>query len=119
MPAADYLNSMLVGYFDYAVLALAIGINILYINRYASNLLGCWPLLAIGVLFCLVLPVLSIWVELDRTQRPPGVPVDGFELLYAWFRFPMYWALFILQVSVLAICRSLQNQSGQSEPDLD
>lgn len=119
MPAPDYLNSMLVGYFDYAVLALVIGVNILYVKRYGSGMLGCWPLLVIGVLFCLVLPVLSISVELDRTRRPPGVPVDSFELLYTLFRFPMYWLLFILQVSALAIYRSLQEQSPQSKPDLD
>lgn len=110
---------MFVGYFDYAVLALVIGVNILYIKRYSSGTLGCWPLLTIGVLFCLVLPFLSMSVELERARRPPGVMVDGFELLYIWFRFPMYWILFILQVSALAIYRSLQKQSAQSKPDLD
>jgi len=119
MPAPDYLNSMIIGYFDYAVLVLVVGANAAYIKRYGSSSLGCWLLLALGILFCLVLPILSMRVELERTRRPAGVMVDGFELLYIWLRFPMYWILFVLQVSFLAIYSSIQKQAAQSESEAD
>ncbi|OGX82858.1 hypothetical protein BEN49_13275 [Hymenobacter coccineus] len=112
MPAPDYLDSMLVGYFDYAIIVLVIIVNTMYVKRYSLSLLGCWPLFAIGLLFCLALPILSIWIELDRTRRPPGVPVDGFELLYNWLRFPMYWILFLLQVGFLAVYSGIQKQAA-------
>jgi hypothetical protein len=119
MPVPDYPNSMFVGYFDYAVLALVIGINAKYSKRYGSGSLGCWSLLAMGLLYCLVLPVLSMGIELERARRPPGVSVDGFEFLYTWLRFPMYWVLFVLQVSFLAIYSSRQKRAAQSEHELD
>ena len=47
--------------------------------------------------------MLSIWVELNRIRRPPGMPVDGYEMLYVYLRFPMYWALFVLQLLFLKL----------------
>jgi hypothetical protein len=34
-------------------------------------------------------------------------------------RFPMYWILFVLQVSFLAIYSSIQKQAAQSESEAD
>ncbi len=100
MPTPEYVfaSAMFVGYFDYAVFCLLAGASVWRARRGVSLSLGDWSTLAVALVFCLLLPLLSISVEIDRTRRPPGVPVDAFELLYTYLRFPLYWALFALQL---------------------
>ncbi|MBH8567315.1 hypothetical protein KB206_00350 [Microvirga sp. STS02] len=93
----EYMNALFIGPFDYAVLALLVGANGWLYWHGAARPLGCGVRLASALFFCLILPVLSMKAELVRAQRPPGIPVDGYELLYCWFRFPMYWAVFVGQ----------------------
>jgi hypothetical protein len=99
MPA-DYQAALFVGPFDYAVLAVLVLANVWYAQRPGSAVLTGWTKLAAVLLFGVVLPLLCMQVEMDRTLRPAGVPTDTFELLYTLFRFPMYWLLFAVQVGV-------------------
>ena len=110
---------MYVGYFDYVVLVLLVGINVAHTRHSGSGSLGCWYWVAAALLFCIVLPIISIWGELERTRRPPGVIVDSFELLYTYFRFPMYWALFLVQLGLLLIRNRLKKQQFQPKYKLD
>ena len=105
MPASEFkfLSPPFVGYFDYAVIALLVAANVWCARRGVSGSFGCWSTLAAAFVFCLLLPMLSIWVELNRIRRPPGMPVDGYEMLYVYLRFPMYWALFVLQLLFLKL----------------
>jgi len=60
-------------------------------------------------LFAIILPLVSMVVELDRS-RPIGLH-DSYEFLYVYLRFPQYWVLgavqFVIWVAV-AIRRSLK-----------
>jgi hypothetical protein len=96
----DYHAPLLVGYFDYAILAVLVLANAWYAQRPGSAAPMRWAKWVAVLLFGIVLPLLSIRVEMDRTQLPPGVPTDSFELLYTLFRFPGYWVLLVIQVGV-------------------
>lgn len=98
--SADYPAALFIGPFDYAVLAVLVLANAWYAQRPGSALPTGWAKLAAVLLFGVVLPLLSMRAEMDRTLRPTGVPTDAFELLYTLFRFPMYWLLFAVQVGV-------------------
>ena len=119
MSTPSYLNPMYVGYFDYAVLILLVGANVGFVKLLRFRSLGCLPLLALILLYGFVLPFLSQSAELERTRRPPGVMVDNFELLYTYFRFPLYWALFVLQSGFLIILNSRKKEASPTVPKLN
>jgi hypothetical protein len=85
-----YHAPQLVGPFDYAVLGVLLVVNAWYAQRRRATVLRPWANWAGVLLFGLVLPVLSIQVEMERTRQPASVPTDSLERLYTLFRFPGY-----------------------------
>ena len=55
-----------------------------------------------GFLFGLVLPLISIIIEVYRVKTTIGI-MDNLEVLYTYLRFPMYWAIGVVQVVISGI----------------
>lgn len=87
---------MLVGYFDYAIIALLVFLNIKFWKR---DVVGCLAILIGICLFGLVLPIVSILIEINRAVMTLKT-VDGYELIYTLIRFPMYWLMGLIQALV-------------------
>ena len=89
---------MLIGYFDYAVILALCYLNYRYRRRLIRVPSGC---LTGALIFGLLLPVLSIYVEMRLNGPKPGDLHDNFNYLYVYLRFPLYWGLLVLQGLVL------------------
>lgn len=87
---------MLIGYFDYAIITILIFLNIKFWKR---DVVGCLAILAGTFLFGLVLPIVSMLVEINRVERTIGI-IDSFEVLYTYLRFPTYWIIGTIQAVV-------------------
>ena len=90
---------MILGYFDYIILAILIFLNIKFWKIEFRLKSGC----LIGlVLFGFLLPILSIFIELERVKLNGGW-MDSFEVVYTIIRFPTYWIIGIIQLIILGI----------------
>ncbi len=87
---------MFIGYFDWLIIAAFIFLNIKFWHsgKQISNILGFLPL----PLFGLILPIFSIAIELELNGTGGN---DNFNILYVYFRFPLYWVLLIIQYIIL------------------
>lgn len=90
---------MILGYFDFLILAILFYLNIRFWKKQMEFLPGC---LGGGLLFGLVLPIISMMVELQRVKMTIGI-IDNFEVLYTYLRFPTYWIIGIIQAIVTLI----------------
>lgn len=91
---------MVIGYFDYAVLALLFYANVRYDQRRGRWAHGCLAGLGAALVFGFGLPWLSTRVELARIGAFDHHR-DGTELLYTYLKYPWYWALCAGQVAVI------------------
>lgn len=84
---------MFIGYFDYIIFGILVFLNVFFWKKRFKRPIGC----LIGFLvFGIVLPIASMAFEIDRYTAEYKY-TDAFELLYTYFRFPMYWTIGILQ----------------------
>jgi len=90
---------MIIGYFDYGVLVLLVIANIYFWRKNLNRKIGY---LIIGLLFGIVLPIISMIIEITRISREYEI-IEGFNLVYAIFRFPMYWIIGIFQTIVMHV----------------
>lgn len=97
---------MILGYLDYAVFLLLLYANYKYWLRPVRSLL-VWlgAVLVLGVL----LPISSILIEW-RFGPKPYDGYDGFNMLYVYLRFPIYWLVLFIQSIVLLIKDELRPQ---------
>ena len=102
---------MIIGYFDYAVVALLVYANVRYDRRSGQWAHGCLAGLAGALVFGFGLPWLSTRVELARIGPLEGAH-DGSEFLYTLFRYPFYWALFAGQVAFVLFRTPATGQKG-------
>lgn len=98
---------MFIGYFDYIIFGSLLLFNALYWKKRFNGKIGC---LIIGILFGVIIPFASMKIEVIRVKSEFEI-IDGFNLLYTIFRFPMYWIIGILQ-SILINIHDKQNQSA-------
>ena len=92
------MNMIIAGYFDYAVIAILIILNIAFWKKKIKHNIGC----IVGlVLFGLVLPCISQYIEIQRVKNSIGI-MDSFEVLYTYFRFPLYWLIGTFQSLLLS-----------------
>ena len=85
------------GYFDWILLAIIIIINIIYwkkLNQFNS----CFEFFAFVSLFGFLLPFISMFIEIKLNSNPGD---DAFNLLYTYFRFPVYWIIGIIQLLII------------------
>lgn len=95
-PATPYA---LFGYFDFILLAIVILFNFLIIKFDFVKVITWKVAILRSLVLFLVFPLLSIKVEVDNVYRE-FVIVDGFNLLYIWFRWPTWWLLGIIEIIV-------------------
>lgn len=89
----------LFGYFDIFLLVLIILFNVI-IWKYNIVKVINWKviLLRFAILF-IMFPMLSEKVEVANVYRKFEI-VDGFNLLYIWFRWPTWWLIGLVEVLV-------------------
>ncbi|TKB97215.1 hypothetical protein [Pedobacter cryotolerans] len=90
---------VLFGYFDIFLLFLLITINIII---WKFNILKrvTWKIsIPMVLLIFFFFPVMSTQVEVNNVYNHFKV-VDGFNLLYIWFRWPTWWILGIIEMIV-------------------
>lgn len=86
---------MLIGQFDLTVLALLIVATFLFSKKEVK--IGCWiP----GLLFGLILPIVSIHFEIEKVTSEIVV-MDSYTVLYTYFKFPLYWIIGIVLFAIL------------------
>ena len=92
---------MLIGYFDYIVFGTLTLFNVFLWNKKPKRCIGC---LISGILFGIVLPFISMKIEIIKV-RSEHEALDGYELLYTTLRFPMYWFFGIVQAVLFYVYR--------------
>lgn len=100
---------MIIGYFDYIIIGILIFLNIKFWKIQIDVKIGC---LVGGISFGLILPFISMIIEIQRVNITIGI-IDNFEILYTFLRFPTYWIIGIVQAIVTAIKLSLRKLNQQ------
>lgn len=90
---------LLYGAFDIIVIISLMLINLILWKIRINQNIGC---LISGVLFGLILPIISMGFEIDKVTAR-GEIIDNFEVLYTYFRFPVYWLIGIIQLVILSV----------------
>jgi len=82
---------MIFSIFEYITIFLLIVFNLLFWkSNFLKSVKKVWIIVLWFLLFAGILPILSIIIEIEQVNKEYEV-VDGFNLLYLYFRFPMYW----------------------------
>lgn len=87
---------MLIGYFDYLIIAILIFLNIKFWKTNFEKKIGY---LLVLLLFGFVIPFISMIIELQIV----GEWMDSFEVVYTFLRFPIYWVIGIIQMVIIGI----------------
>lgn len=103
---------MLIGYFDYLVIGVIIFINIKVWNTYNEKTIGC---IGIAILFGFLLPFVSMIIELSIV----GQWTDGFEVVYTYLRFPIYWLMGMLQMIIIVINLSVKTDNQKEDKKIE
>lgn len=90
----------LIGHYDYYILGVILLLNgVIWFTKIEFTWKGFIPLV---VLFVLVLPYYSILLERQKVFQENEI-VDGFNLIYLIFRWPIYLVIGFIQISLLMI----------------
>ena len=101
---------MLLSVFDYLILVLCLIFNILVLRfDFLGSVKPIWVVIGWFFLFAGVLPLLSIGFEKDLIQQEYEV-VDGFNLVYLLFKFPLYWGIGWVELLLLALIGKFRNR---------
>ena len=100
---------MLIGYFDYLIIAVLIFLNVKFWKTNFEKKVGC---LLVLFLFGFVLPFISMIIELQIV----GEWMDDFEVVYTFLRFPTYWVIGIIQMIIIGI-RLSRNSDEENETE--
>lgn len=107
---------MIFGYFDYLILAILIFLNIKFWRSKFEIGIGC---ILGGLIFGMVLPIISIIIELAIVESSGGW-MDSFEVAYVYIKFPIYWTIGLTQAILTGIkLNCLKTQSKQNQIDSD
>ena len=91
---------MFFGTFDYIILTLIFIFNI-GVWKYKIIKKRNWILYLIAFfLLGFITPSFSIGFEIDKATESEPV-IDNFTLLYAYFRFPIWWFISVIEVFIL------------------
>jgi hypothetical protein len=84
-----------IGYFDCIIIVILVLLNIYFCKKSLTTTVGC---VISGVLFGFILPAISMKIEIDRINA-----MDAYELLYTYFRFPLYWIMGTIQLIIFGL----------------
>ncbi|CAN5479441.1 hypothetical protein BH23BAC3_BH23BAC3_23970 [soil metagenome] len=96
------------GYFDYLIIALLVFLNIKF---WKTKIKWLRFIFFGGLLFGLLLPVISMAIELEMVESTKGGWIDSFEVWYTFMRFPTYWIIGFLQFVLLLIYYNIMDNS--------
>jgi hypothetical protein len=103
---------MILGIFDFLVIALIIITNF-YLQQTRTEISFNFPwVMLFFMLFSFILPIISSMIEIAIVTKKFDM-VDGFNLLYVYFRWPIYWIIGIIEIIMLNIFR----KSHESETE--
>lgn len=92
---------MFFGTFDYIILTLIFIFNI-GVWKYKIIKKRNWILYLIAFfLLGFIIPFFLMGFEIDKANENESV-IDNFTLLYAYFRFPIWWFISVIQVFILS-----------------
>ncbi len=104
----DFLK-MLFGIFDIAILSFIILTN-WYIYKYRKFTFFPWYVhLILGLSFLVLLPLASSIIEYEVYLSRSKLTPDGFETLYIWFRWPLYWFIGLFEAVIINL---ILNRNG-------
>ncbi|GAB5555433.1 MAG: hypothetical protein Sapg2KO_50240 [Saprospiraceae bacterium] len=89
---------MIIGNFDFVAIGILVAINILIWRKEIKSNIGC---LIGGLIFGLILPIISQKLEIDRVTSEREV-LDNFTLLYTYYKFPIYWVIGAIQIAIIS-----------------
>lgn len=90
---------MLIGYFDYLIIGILLTFNILLIKKKLNRAIKI-SIIVVG--FGLILPMISMKIEIVKVSSEHEI-TDSFNLLFTFFKFPLYWGLGIIQGIIFLI----------------
>lgn len=91
---------MFFGTFDYIILTLIFIFNI-GVWKYKIIKKRNWILYLIAFfLLGFIIPFFLMGFEIDKANENESV-IDNFTLLYAYFRFPIWWFISVIEVFIL------------------
>ncbi len=88
---------MIINNFDCIVIVVLIVLNIILWKKKIPRRLGC---ILSGWLISFALPVISMFIEVGEETKDEVI-VDSFNLLYFYYKFPVYWVIGMIQSWVL------------------
>ena len=90
---------MLFGYFDLTLIVILIFLNFRF-WRELSTFNNCLPAAIFFASFGFILPLISMFVAIQLNSSSGD---DAFNLLYTYFRFPVYWVIGLIQLIIISI----------------
>lgn len=97
------------GQYDYYLFSVFLILNIL-IRKFRVKINFGWVFYVIYIiLFGFILPFISGMVESEVVHEKYDM-VDGFNLLYIFFRWPTYWVIGFIEFSILKVIGILNQE---------
>ena len=88
---------------EYITTIILIVFNLLFWKRnFLKSVKKVWIIVFWFLLFAGILPILSIIIEIIQVNTEYEI-VDGFNLLYLYFRFPTYWIIGWIELLIAAL----------------
>lgn len=97
-------ESLIAGEIDFVIIGIVLIINLIIYRKKLKWHIGCVLTLLIGLLFGLILPIISQVVEIGKIMDEREV-MDNFTLLYTYSRYPLYWLMGTIQFAILSTKR--------------
>ena len=96
------MENIFLGVFDIIIIFILIIFNIIYFFklREIDFTMGCLKLIIWSLIFGLILPIISMKIEINNVYKA-NEAVDSFNLLYTYFRFPVYWCIGIIECLIV------------------
>ena len=90
--------------FDCITIFLLVVMNLLFWkHNFLYNVKKVWIIIVPWfLLFAGILPILSIIIEIKMVKNEYEI-VDGFNLLYLYFRFPLYWIIGWVELLIVTL----------------
>ncbi|PKL79734.1 MAG: hypothetical protein CVV25_07005 [Ignavibacteriae bacterium HGW-Ignavibacteriae-4] len=87
-------------YFDLSILLLIISLDISILSKKRKVKLSNLTIMLFAIFFLFILPYLSTELESHLVHSRNEV-VDGFNLLYLWLKWPIYWLVGAIELIFL------------------
>ena len=96
------MESEILGLFDIVIIFILVVFNIIYFLklRKVDFTIGCLRVIIWSLVFGLILPIISMKVEIDKVCEGYEA-VESINLLYTYFRFPIYWCIGIMEYLIV------------------